>query len=171
MDTKKKEELVKMIIENQQFLDSAEIIQQIWHDCTKKIILNLKDIIEITAEELGLKFKKVGDKDLGENETGIKLFKDDWTFHILFYFDGRHYLLAGLDRNENCSDETITKLIKTYHEYDGINLQHKGGWIVTSTLKEWNDYSWAEVQKNISVFIPEKIKAILNVLEQQFFNK
>jgi len=64
--------------------------------------------------------------------------------------------------------EAITNLKKIFHNEEGYN-DNDEGWIITKNIDKWNYASWAERQKNMSVFIHEEIEAILKILKSNSF--
>ena len=169
MDTKNKDEIVEMIVGNDAFLETVYDIygNGIINACNCKIASNSADTIRKTANKLGLECEI--DDNFGYKNTSARLYKTDWNFHIWLAFD--EYLsdfYIGLKQKTDgaCSEETVTKMREPFLNMKGFKFDEKTyDWIVYSYIDEWNKTGWFQRNRTHSVFIPEKIEAILDVLK------
>src|SRR5690606_27827559 len=113
MDTKNKEELVKMIVENPQYIKSASEIHQVWEACKQGIINRLVPDLQEIETNLNLELY-IGD-NLGASGTGFWFKKPEWDYSILFWFEPNHFMSVGIDDwelpdNVKCSEDRKEKL-------------------------------------------------------------
>lgn len=167
MDTKNKEELVKMIVDNPQYIKSASEVHQIWADCKKEIIERLKVNISVISQRLELKYF-ISD-NLGENATGFWFKKPKWNYSILFWFDQNYERLSvGIDDwklpNEiKCSEDEKSKLKEFLKDFT-INKYIDIDWIWGTTFDVWKNCPWEDVEKVIPKEIEEITIKILDKL-------
>jgi len=166
MDTKNKEELVKMIISEPSYIKSASEVHQIWEACKQGIINQLVPHLKEIETRLNLNLH-IGD-NLGASGTGFWFKKTEWDYSILFWFEPNHFMSVGIDdwelpNNVKCSEDQKKRLKEffngfTIHKYKNIN------WIWGTTFDAWNDCAWEDVEKVMPKEIEEIITKILEKL-------
>jgi len=180
MDTKNKEEIVDMIVGNPIFLENAEYIHGAWDDCKMKMIKNLASTIKEAGDKLGLSLYRDAGEGFGitGEYTYISFSKEGWNFSIDFEFRQKTSKLnfGIIDHDRACPEDKIVELEKLLKNLEGYNFYvptprwNWGGWILFSAVEEWNEKNWAK-RKFTNDFIYQKIKTILDVLEQKYFNQ
>lgn len=154
MDTKHKEEIVKIILDNPNFIESIKEIadNKIWEKCRLEIVNRLKSSVIQIANKLSLEYHI--DSGLGNNDTGFWFKKSEWSYSILFWFDDINSLYVGIDDyklpdNTKCSDEMVRKLKEfcalTFKEYADVKMYRIWG----VEFQAWSDCSWTDINKEM----------------------
>jgi len=165
MDTKNKEDLVKMIVDTPQYIKSASEVHQIWEDCRKEIMERLKGHISVIANRLQLEY--FVDANLGQNATGFWFKKSEWDYSILFWFERNYEMCVGIDdwelpNNLKCSEDKKEKLKEFFNGFT-INKYRNLNWIWGTTFDAWKDCAWEDVEK----VMPKEIEEItIKILEK-----
>ncbi len=166
MDTKNKEELVKMIISEPNYIRSASEVHQVWEACKKGIINQLVPRLQEIALKLNLQLY-IGE-NLGVSGTGFWFKKPEWDYSILFWFESNHFMSVGIDdwelpNNVKCSEDKKKRLKEFFNGFT-IHKSKNINWIWGTTFDAWNDCPWEDVEKVMPKEIEEIITKILGKL-------
>ena len=178
MDTKHKEEIVDMIVDNPSFFKNAEYIQGIWNDCKKCFGKKIGDIIKDTIEKFGLErdplYNDIGYDDFNAGVGTYALFhKNNWCFHLIISytpgFETNSELVIGLSRDavlEKGREDVDATISKLHELFSHLSCYNSGDWIVkTNPLKP----IWSKTQDEISEYVFKEIKNIDDVLKNNGF--
>ena len=165
MDSKNREELIKMIASNPHYIKSALEVSKIWESCKKEIINQLKPHIQVIAQKLEL--EPYIDRDLGQNETGFWFKKPEWDYSILFWFESNHFMSVGVDdwelpNNTKCSKEKKIRLKEFLNGF--VVNKSKDNWIWGANFNVWNNCAWEDVEKDMPQEIEKMTKTFLEKL-------
>lgn len=166
MDTKNKEELVKMIITEPGYIKSASEVHQVWEACKQGIIHQLVPRLQEIEIKLNLQLY-IGD-NLGLNATGFWFKKPEWDYSILFWFESNHFMSVGIDdwelpNNVKCSEDKKNRLKEFLRDFT-IHKPVNHNWMWGTIFDAWNDCAWEEVEKVMPKEIEEITIKILNKL-------
>jgi len=178
MDTKHKEKIVDMIVDNPSFFKNAEYIQGIWNDCKKCFGKKIGDIIKDTIEKFGLErdydYNNIGYDDFNAGGGVFALFhKNNWCFHLFIAytpgFETNSELFIGLSRDGALEEgrEDVDATISKLHElFSHLSCYNADDCIVkTNPLKP----IWSKTQDEISKYVFEEIKNIDDILKNNGF--
>jgi len=169
MDTKNKEEIVDMIVNNNQFLENAQCISNIWGKCEAKMRSNLIAAIKITAEELKLKFENY-DLDEFKTDNFVKLFKEKWDFYITLYYDYPSLLFGLLPNDNNLPKETKYRLREILSDFNTLSSEKRfDNWIILNRYDEFQNL--VELQKSGFKFVYDRTKALVDAIEERYLKK
>lgn len=167
MDAKNKNELVKMILNNRDYLESANEISNIWPYCTKEIIKRLIPKMETIATNLNLKFY-VNEADIVKQQGGFWFKKAQWDYIILFWFQGG-IMGVGIDESIpqgiKCQEEKKNMLKEFLKDYQ-IHKTKDWNWIWGTTFDAWNNCAWEDKEEKMPIAIEEIIKKIMDKLTE-----
>jgi hypothetical protein len=169
MDTKNKEEIVQMIINNRNYLKSAKDISKIWEDCKKEVIKKLIPHIESIAEKLEL-IHYIDKENIVKCKNGFWFKKPQWDYSILFWFDGGK-IGVGIDEWElpqgiKCSEDRKKKLKEFLKDFQIHKSLNNWNWIWGTTFDAWNNCEWEDTEETIPKAIEEITKKILEKLSE-----
>lgn len=159
MDTKNKEELVKMIISEPNYIRSASEVHQVWEACKKGIINQLVPRLQEIALKLNLQLY-IGE-NLGLNATGFWFKKTEWDYSILFWFDQNYERLSvGVDDwmlpgELKCPEDKKNRLNEFLKDFT-IHKPINHNWMWGTIFDAWSDCQWEDVAK----VIPKEIEGI-----------
>lgn len=167
MDIKNQDEILKNIVDNPNYIKSAQQIHQIWDACKKEIINRLKPNLQEIAQKLNLELY-IGD-NLGLNSTGFWFKKTEWDFSILFWFDQNYERISvGIDdwklpNGIKLTEEKKNKLSQFLKDFT-IHKSINHNWVWGTVFEAWGECPWEDVQKEIPFEIEEITSKILNKL-------
>ena len=168
MDTKNREEVVKMILNNRDYLKSAKEIHNIWGDCKKEIIKKIIPHIKSIAEKLELDCH-IDAENIVNCKSGFCFKKPEWDYSILFWFSGG-IMGVGIDEWAfpqvlKCSEDRKKKLKEFLKDYQ-IHKSLNWSWIWGTTFDAWNKCEWEDTEDTIPEAIEEITKKILDKLSE-----
>lgn len=165
MDTKNNEELIKMIVDNPSYINSALQVSQIWKSCKYEIINRLKPHIRSIAEDLKMELFIGEYFGVNSKDVGFSFRKPEWGFSILFWFQQDYEKLSvgidtwGIPEDEKNSAEK-TERLKQFLEGYTINKYIYINWIWGTRFEVWSECPWEEKLKKM----PDEIKKITDVI-------
>ena len=171
-----KNELVKIIVANKEYVKTAKEIADVWHECKMEIVKRIEENLKNIAMELNIEYSidleyekdKEGWKRIGEEETGFWFYSKKWCYCIYFYFETTlESIIVGVDSRgpeARCSKEIIDKLQSHFKDFDTFNKIDNPDWIWVSNFRFWQETKWEDKNSKIPNAIKEKTKMILEKL-------
>lgn len=168
MNEDQKHEIVEAIVNNPNYIESAESVYDNWDIIRFRIIEKVtSEISKLEVCEINnLKFETDPDYEgkIGEKGSSFYFFKENWKYCICFYFgkdfDDLCYGISNLNTlyvpNLNLTKILSEKLRQTEDYPD---------WYWVNYFNDWSNTDWRDINKEIPGKINEKIKEIITVID------
>ena len=167
MSDEQKNELVKIIVSNSNYIDAAGSIQESWENIKYEIIEQMRVKIFNHAYLAQNSLKVAHDTQLGERESSFWFFKDNWNYCIEFYFGETHESIAiGICKKvkEIPTNSELEKLI-----CESLNTIEKTknypDWIWVVDFQLWSNTDWKDIIKVIPDEVIKTVDKIVRNLE------